>query len=323
MTALLSSAVALIVASLAFLILRRFGGLPLNLPNERSLHQQAIPRGGGLAIWAGWFVALAWTGQAQPQPLLIPLIVLIAVSLCDDRYNVAIGWRLLAHVACAAGWVWLASPAVNIALAIVIIVCAMNFYNFMDGSDGLAATMTLVGFATYAIAALLGNAVVGQLAATLAAATIPFFFLNFPPARVFLGDVGSVPLGFLAAVFGISGIESLLWPFWFPVLVFLPFIADATVTLARRTLRGDRIWRAHREHYYQRLVRMGFGHSGVLALYGALMVGSSLSALAALERSPASGMAVLSFWVAVHAMLFSTIDHAWRKSDERANESKC
>ena len=211
----------------------------------------------------------------------------------------------------------------NAAAAIVIIVCAMNFYNFMDGSDGLAAAMTLVGFATYAIAALLANAVVGELQAALAAATLPFFFFNFPPARVFLGDVGSVPLGFLAAVFGISGIESMLWPFWFPVLVFLPFIADATVTLARRTLRGDRIWRAHREHYYQRLVRMGFGHSGVLALYGALMVGCSLSALAALERSPASGIAILVFWIAVCAMLFLTIDHAWRKSDERANESEC
>jgi len=274
-----------------------------------------------LAIWAGWLVAAGWTGQAQP--LLLPLIVLIAVSLCDDRYNVAIGWRLLAHLACAAGWVWLATPTVNTAAAVVVIVCAMNFYNFMDGSDGLAAMMTLVGFASYATAALLANAMVGQLEAALAAATIPFFFFNFPPARVFLGDVGSIPLGFLAAVFGISGIESLLWPFWFPVLVFLPFIADATVTLTRRTLRGERIWRAHREHYYQRLVRMGFGHSGVLALYGALMVGSSVSALAALERSPVSGMAVLAFWVAVHAMVFFTVDHAWRKSDERVDESKC
>jgi UDP-GlcNAc:undecaprenyl-phosphate/decaprenyl-phosphate GlcNAc-1-phosphate transferase len=321
MIAILSSAIALLVASLALMMLRRSRRLPLNLPNERSLHLRAVPRGGGLAVWTGWLVATVWVDQ--PQPWLLPLIALILVSLCDDRYGVPVAWRLLAQVGCAAIWAWAAAPTASAAGIVLIAVCAANFYNFMDGSDGLAALMALVGFGAYAAAAWFAQTSPTVFAAALVAAVVPFFFLNFPPASMFLGDVGSVPLGFLAAAFGVAGVASDLWPFWFPVLVFLPFVADAGVTLARRAVRGERIWQAHREHYYQRLVRMGFGHLGVLALYGALMVGSALSALAALVRSPASGVTVLCLWGGIHALLFAAIDYAWRRSDDWIDESKC
>src|SRR5204863_8526055 len=106
----------------------------------------------------------------------------------------------------------------------------------------------------------------------LAAAALAFLAVNRPRATMFLGDVGSVPLGFLAAAFGISGIVTGLWPSWFPVLAFLPFIADATVTLGRRAARGKNPAEAHRDHYYQRLNRMGAGHAGTLAAYALAMV---------------------------------------------------
>ncbi len=114
---------------------------------------------------------------------------------------------------------------------------------------------------------------------------MPFLAVNFPPSRLIMGDVGAVPLGFLAAAFGCALVAGGHWPAWFPALVFLPFIADATTTLARRALRGERIWEAHRSHYYQRLHRLGAGHRGTLAIYGAWMAGCGITR----ARLPAVG----------------------------------
>jgi UDP-N-acetylmuramyl pentapeptide phosphotransferase/UDP-N-acetylglucosamine-1-phosphate transferase len=98
--------------------------------------------------------------------------------------------------------------------------------------------------------------------AGVAAAAAGFLCFNFHPARIFMGDVGSVPLGFTAGALGLVGWRSGAWPLWFPLLVFAPFILDATVTLLRRALRGEKVWQAHRSHYYQRMVQMGLGHRG-------------------------------------------------------------
>jgi UDP-N-acetylmuramyl pentapeptide phosphotransferase/UDP-N-acetylglucosamine-1-phosphate transferase len=146
--------------------------------------------------------------------------------------------------------------------------------------------------------------------------------MNFPPAKLFMGDVGSVPLGFIAATFGISGWYEGTWPVWFPVLVFLPFVADASVTLVLRLMRGAKIWEAHRDHFYQKLVQLGFGHRGTLMLYGALMLGIAASALLALARAPSSGPALLGLWSAVIALLFCAIGHSWHIRDKGFDESK-
>src|SRR5205807_4086726 len=136
---------------------------------------------------------------------------------------------------------------------------------------------------------------------------------NRPPASIFLGDVGAVPLGFLAAIFGIEGWRDNVWPPWFPLLVFLPFIGDASVTLLRRMVQGQRVWEAHRDHYYQKLVQMGFGHGGTLALYAALMAGTAISALAALLRAPAAGAALLLLWSAVLVSIYAVIEYHWHR----------
>ena len=135
-----------------------------------------------------------------------------------------------------------------------------------------------------------------------------------PRATMFMGDVGSIPLGFLAASFGIAGAVTGLWPAWFPVLVFLPFIADATATLARRISRGDRLSAAHRDHYYQRLNRLGAGHTGTLSLYAVLMAGTCATALGCLLAAPAWGMVALGLWCVVCSIVFAAIDYHWRKS---------
>jgi UDP-N-acetylmuramyl pentapeptide phosphotransferase/UDP-N-acetylglucosamine-1-phosphate transferase len=316
----LPALIAFVVAWLAIRVLLAARHLPQDLPNARSLHQRAVPRGGGLAIWAGWMVAIVWL--PGPKPWLAPLIALIAISLIDDLRGIPSLLRLLVHAAAAAAWVWLADAAIQPAIAVVVIVWVVNLYNFMDGSDGLAGAMTVIGFGSYAAAAwLAGSAAVGSLLA-LAAATIPFLFYNAPPARLFMGDAGSVPLGFLAAIFGLTGWMERWWPAWFPVLVFLPFIADASVTLLRRLVRGARVWHAHREHCYQRLVRLGWGHAGTLALYAGLMAGGAATGLAALRWAPSLGTAALGLWAAVLGSLFIVTEYYWRRRGAEVEESK-
>jgi UDP-N-acetylmuramyl pentapeptide phosphotransferase/UDP-N-acetylglucosamine-1-phosphate transferase len=147
----------------------------------------------------------------------------------------------------------------------------------------------------------------------LAAALVPFLAVNRPRASMFLGDVGAVPLGFLAAAFGAAGVASRAWAAWFPLLVFLPFIADATLTLARRARRGERLWEGHRGHFYQRLHQLGAGHAGTLAVYATTMLGAAITAIACRAQAPAAGWWALAAWIAVVLILFATIDYHWRK----------
>jgi UDP-GlcNAc:undecaprenyl-phosphate GlcNAc-1-phosphate transferase len=317
----LPALIALAVAWLAILMLLKHAGhLPQDRPNARSLHAGAIPRAGGLAIWAGWLPAIVWL--PGPKPWLVPLLVLIGVSVLDDRRSVHPAVRLTVQLAAAGLWMWLAQPAIGGIVAVVLIVWMANLYNFMDGSDGLAGAMTLVGFGAYAIGAWIGGSPLATVLASLAAASVPFFVYNAPPARIFLGDAGSVPLGFLAAVFGITGWTEQWWPAWFPVLVFLPFIADASITLALRLARGARVWEAHREHAYQHLVQIGWGHARTLALYAGLMIGAAATALAALLWAPALGMVLLVFWVAVLGSGAFLIEYHWRRRGAAFEESK-
>jgi UDP-GlcNAc:undecaprenyl-phosphate/decaprenyl-phosphate GlcNAc-1-phosphate transferase len=312
MSILLPALIAAVVSGIALRLLGR-AGLPFDRPNERSLHRDIVPRGGGLTIWIGWCIGILWLPDAKPW--LLPLGAVVIVSFFDDRRGIPAPLRLFVQLAAAVAWLWLAAPTpdpIVAATMIFAIVWVANLYNFMDGSDGLAGTMTVVGFGAYALAAFRAGSDSASTLLALAAATIPFLLANWPPARVFLGDAGSVPLGFLAAVFGIEGWRQGWWPAWFPLLVFLPFIADASATLLRRLLGGEPVWQAHRDHSYQRLVQLGLGHAGTLALYAALMIGAAISALAALARAPQAGWYLLVVWGAALALLFATVAHQWR-----------
>ncbi len=320
MTVLAAIVAAAVSWAVLGVLIRRAGLLPLDVPNARSLHVSALPRGGGVAIWAGWFAGTLWLPGTKPW--LGPLLAVIAVSLLDDLRGVHPAARLTVHVVAAAAWAWLAGAGLNAVAAVLAVVWMANLYNFMDGSDGLAGAMAVVGFGTYATAAWLAGGADTALFLALAAATLPFLLHNAPPARVLLGDVGAVPLGFLAAIFGIAGWQERWWPAWFPVLIFLPFIADATATLIHRLLRGARIWEAHREHHYQRLVQIGWGHGRTLALYGALMVGIAGSSLAVLVWAPAAGVMLLIVWTAVLALVFAAIEYHWRRRGVGFEESK-
>jgi UDP-N-acetylmuramyl pentapeptide phosphotransferase/UDP-N-acetylglucosamine-1-phosphate transferase len=131
---------------------------------------------------------------------------------------------------------------------------------------------------------------------------------NFPPARVFLGDAGSIPLGFLAGGLGFEGILEGAWPWWFPVLVFSPFIVDATLTVVRRALRGERFWRAHREHCYQRLALGGWPRRRLALAAYALMIAMATAALLALRQGAAERWAIIFVCLAVYAVLLTAVE---------------
>jgi UDP-N-acetylmuramyl pentapeptide phosphotransferase/UDP-N-acetylglucosamine-1-phosphate transferase len=310
------AAAAFVLAAFATAMLWRLRArLPVATPNARSLHDAPIPRVAGVAIWAG-FVPAAALAPALPAMSLgtwaVPWLVLFAVSLRDDMRSVGIVARLAVH-AFAGAWFAIAVglPPWLVVVATVVIGWSMNLYNFMDGSDGLAASMAIIGFAAYGIVLSSARAP-ADLPLCLVAATLPVLLVNRPPARMFLGDVGAVPLGFFAAALGIAGIVVGVWNLWFPLLVFLPFVADATATLLRRMAARERFWESHKSHHYQRLHQLGAGHAGTLAVFVALMLGCAASAIACASRAPQWGWPALAAWCAVHAGVFTAIDYHWR-----------
>lgn len=296
----------------------------LDHPNERSLHTRPVPRTGGIAILAGLLggvLVLMWRDGTTSRPLwLVAVAVLIAVlSFIDDRGSLSVRARLLGHFACAgllvAGgfhlsqlswpggeWPWPRSLA--IAFAVAYLVWMVNLYNFMDGMDGFAGGMAVIGFGTLALlGALSGNPSFVAINVVIAASAGGFLAFNFPPARIFMGDSGSATLGLLAGGLTLWGARDGVFPFWAGLLVFAPFIVDASVTLVRRLARRERVWEPHRTHYYQRLVQLGWGHrKTVVAEYG-LMLACGASALLATRLSDSGQWLLIVVWCVVYAGL--------------------
>ena len=203
----------------------------------------------------------------------------------------------------------------GIVLAFIVLVSVIwmtNLYNFMDGADGLAGGMTFFGFTMYGLAALMhGDDTQAMLNFSIGAAALGFLYYNFHPAQVFMGDAGSIPLGFLAAAMGLWGWQQAHWPGWFPLLVFSPFIIDATVTLLKRTFKREKIQQAHCEHYYQRLVRIGWGHRNT-ALFGyALMFAAGTSAIWAIRQSTEFPWLLFLTWGGIYTVLMLAMDNRW------------
>ena len=316
----LSFALALLL--LTVMLRGGWAGFALDHPNQRSLHAAPVPRTGGLALMAGaasgWLLLPSWL-----WPALAIAGMLLAISLWDDVRGLPVKWRLLAHVAGAAGFVHLTGFAgwAGALLAIPAIIWMTNLYNFMDGSDGLAGGMALFGFGGYGTLAWLGGDTTFALACfAISGAAGAFLVFNFHPARIFMGDAGSIPLGFLAAALGILGWQRGLWPLWVPLLVFSPFIVDASVTLAKRLLRGEKIWQAHREHYYQRLVQMGWGHRRTALAEYALMAVAGASAIWAIGRDGRTQWAFGIVWGLAYLLAMWMVDAKWSR---RQRQSGC
>lgn len=321
MTPLILIASCLLSSGCIALLLRSGGGrLALDQPNERSLHARPIPRVGGLGILVG--ALPAWLLSGVGAALWLPALLLGGLSFLDDRAGLPIAARFGAHAVAALALLVIAFPAMPWVVVPIVVLALMwftNLYNFMDGSDGLAGGMAVAGFGVYAVAAWQsGDAAFATAAAGTAAAALGFLAFNFHPARVFMGDSGSIPLGFLAGAMGLLGWRDGLWPLWFPVLAFAPFVIDASVTLARRMFRGERFWQAHRTHYYQRLVQLGWGHRRTALAEYALMLLCAGVALAVRTAGVGIQMAGLAGCAVVLAAAGVFVDAAWRRQGRGA-----
>jgi UDP-N-acetylmuramyl pentapeptide phosphotransferase/UDP-N-acetylglucosamine-1-phosphate transferase len=289
------------------------------------------------SCFAAGLAAVLYFDYARPRMawLAAASLLVAGTSFLDDRLQLPAATRIVSHFIAAGvlmyggfvldtttlpGVTWSLPAALALVVTPLYIVWMINLYNFMDGSDGLAGGMTVFGFGAYALGAwLAGDAMFAVVAASIAAAAAAFLAFNFHPAKVFMGDAGSIPLGFLAAAVGLTGWHAGHWPLWFPVLVFSPFIIDASVTLARRLLRGEAIWRAHRTHYYQRLVQLGWGHRDTALAEYALMAFCGATALWALGQAPAIQWVTLAAAAFVYVALAAIVDTAWRRHTRTLN----
>lgn len=274
--------VLLVIASLSFVLtwlLRRYAlaSSLMDIPNARSSHSVPTPRGGGVAIVMCFLLAvfgLALTGHvdsAAAYALCGAGGLVAVVGFLDDHGHIAARWRLLGHFA-AAGWAlfWLGGlPAISLfgsvfdlgwfghVLAAIYLVWLLNLYNFMDGIDGIAsveAVCACVGGALlYAWLGSTEGALITVL--SLAAAVLGFLIWNFPPARIFMGDAGSGFLGITLGVLSLQAAAASPQFFWAWLILLGVFVVDATFTLLRRLLRGERVYEAHRSHAYQYAAR--------------------------------------------------------------------
>jgi len=298
-----------------FLIKTNLVHIAPDQPNHRSLHITVTPRTGGLAIMLG--ILSAWFLMTGFMTWLILLIALITISLVDDMRGLAVRWRFIAQLFVCATFVYLFFPNLSWWMqvgALLMLVWMTNLYNFMDGSDGMAGGMAIFGFTSYALAANMGSdSQMTLMCGAIVAASVAFLIFNFHPAKIFLGDSGSIPLGFLAGAIGFYGWQTALWQFWFPLLVFSPFIVDATVTMLKRLFRREKVWQAHRSHYYQRLVQMGWGHRNTAIAEYVLMFLVGGSALLLIKSSISLILLALVFWLSLYLILMRLIDKRWLK----------
>lgn len=319
----MSIAVVVVPAAVAFSVIALLRLSPLaarivDRPGERSLHAVATPRFGGIGLMLGALPFVFLEGTQEIRLIAGAALLLALVSFADDVKSLPVAVRLPCHLAAAAWAVGAAWPGAQgpDALAIVLAVAAVlaiawmaNLFNFMDGADGLAGGMALIGFGALAFAGWRGgDSALANSSLALAAAAAGFLVFNFPPARVFMGDAGSVPLGFLAGALGWLGTVRDVWPAWYPLLVFSPFIVDATVTLARRVARSEPFLQAHRAHYYQRLVLGGWSHRKLAVAAWGLMAAVAVSALVALGQRPAVQGAIIFVWAVAYAALLIAVD---------------
>ena len=315
---------AFIVAGLLSLLLAKARGhwLVLDIPNERSLHTRPTPRTGGIAILLGGFTALLmfWLLEGYlitGLPLLAAILILALVALLDDRHTLGAGPRLLTQIGVVSLLLLTQQLPVSGSLTLIItlmfLVWMINLYNFMGGMDCFAAGMAIVGFGTFALLAWQSGHLEFALGcAIIIAASAGFLLLNFPPARLFMGDTGSTVLGLLAAVVILYAHSEAILPVWLGLLVFSPFIVDASVTLASRILRGEKFWQAHKTHYYQRLVQIGRGHKRTVLAEYALMIACSTTALVAASQPLAQQTTIVAGWAVIYAVLMYLIHRAER-----------
>jgi Fuc2NAc and GlcNAc transferase len=264
----------------------------IDIPNDRSSHSVPTPRGGGIAIVVSFLASLPVLNSADwlTTPVCLALAgagaVVAAAGFLDDHGHIPARWRLLVHF-CAAAWglYWLGGFPVlmvfgdfpdwlSYVCVAVYMVWLLNLFNFMDGIDGVAGLEAITVCCSGALLAWLvtPDSSVWMLPALLAAAASGFLAWNFPPARIFMGDAGSGFLGIMLALFSVQAAKIAPQLFWVWLILLGVFIVDATVTLCRRVVRGEKFYEAHCSHAYQYASRTLGAHRPVTLAIGAINV---------------------------------------------------
>ena len=328
-------------AGIVFLIRRYARPLGLiDLPNQRSMHGRSVPRGGGIAIVAVPLLGLGVAGALgltlEPAAFwgyLGGAVVVALVSLLDDIFTLPFSIRLavqaLAAVIMVGGLAlskhlgglpapmqvgWLLAV-----LAILWTVGLSNAFNFMDGIDGLAASQSIVGGLGLALFASLAHQPwLALLALLVAGSCTGFLIYNWPPASIFMGDVGSVFLGFTFAFLALAIVFSGVTLEFAAVLLVWPFVFDTGFTLIRRLARGRNIFEAHRTHLYQRLVLAHWHPLAVTSFY--VILGISACAIATAQWLVAEAIdriALLGALLLLPALLLAVVIRAEPKQSRR------
>ena len=264
----------------------------LDVPNERSSHTSPTPRGAGLAVVVAFqlgLIALLVENSISDEVFLavaIPGLTVAIIGWLDDRGHLTSAkWRLVGHFACASLAVWLvgglpelplANSTIDFGLvgdiaAVIYLVWMLNLFNFMDGIDlitGVQTVTTSVGVAMLLLISTESD--LWKIFAVLAASIVGFLFFNLPPAKIFLGDVGSGFIGFTTAVISIIVAKDEPLVAWAMVILLAVFVTDATVTLLRRLLSREHVYVAHRTHAYQHLSKKLNSHLPVSLGVGAI-----------------------------------------------------
>lgn len=277
-------------------------------PGERQSHELATPAGGGLGLVFSILVTTVCLQFIDPLPdfwwkNMVPGVVILAiVGWRDDKHHISSVIRLLVQLAVS---FWLLGFGLSelslkdmglLVVTVVAMIWMMNLYNFMDGSNGMAGFQGVFAGMTMAILFQMGEQTgMALVALAVAAACAGFLPLNFPQARVFMGDVASVPLGFIFASLAVYGVLTGSMSLLVSILIMSVFIVDATSTLLSRVIRGERWYTAHAQHVYQRLIAHGWKHHQVLLLYQTINVIVVLPAIVLAEIYPQFAIVIVGF----------------------------
>lgn len=298
------------------------------VPNDRSSHDVQTPQCGGLFLFGAVVLSAFSACVLHPDWLkpmvgtLLPALALAVIGWIDDRRGLAVIARLLAFTCIAIVTALMVSFSFHFLIVAFVLLVMINITNFMDGIDGMVVVEFVPMLAMFAVLAALGfyGEVLGALAIALAGGLLGFFLFNRPKAKIFLGDSGSLVVGFLGGLFLLECADRNGWL----VALILPtyFLADAGLTLLRRAIRGEKLWRAHREHFYQLafdsgqsnwsiILRVALCNLGLCAFAYIAMGGSTLSLLIACVASGALVCLLLFTLARQTRMAALSRDNAW------------
>lgn len=312
-------------------------------PNARKIHKVPMPRLGGLAIYLAFLLGYMFYGEINTQmiSILIGSFLLILVGIVDDIKPVSARYKLLVQIVAASvvvlygklsfseisflGLKFYFDPAINSLLSIIFIVAITNAINLIDGLDGLAGGISSIYFLTIAIIAFILNRLGGLdiiLSLIMLGSTLGFLVHNFPPAKIFMGDTGSLFLGFMISIIALLGYKvTTFTSLIVPVCILAIPIFDTIFAILRRLLKGQNIGVADKEHFHHQLLKMKYSPvASILIIYAIDILFASVSIFYVLgDNQIAIALYVFLMIMLLFIVLKTDIlfDHSKKKEKEK------